>query len=318
MCRRFKILGGDFAVEAADAALMQLVADAFGGLPEHRFDGARQQFSVRLVRSMTGTKWGRDERPPTPSLSSGAGLLCATLDAGNFAVIDTAMSRALISISSSMLKFRHVARHELVELTFLTLAARAQRLVPLHAACIGDNGAGILLMGPGGAGKSTIALQAVANGLQFLSEDASFVSPESLLITGASSFLHVQIDALEFLEPGALHQQIEASPLVQRRNGTRKLEVDVRRTKAKIAPSPLKLTSTVILSARPAGSQPKLRRLEKDRFVELLRREQPYARSREAWTVFESCIAALPSYELRRTSHPKDAIELLCGLLRSA
>ena len=57
------------------------------------------------------------------------------------------MSRALICVSNAMLRHRYHARYELVELAFLTLAARAQSLVPLHAACVGANGKGVLLMG---------------------------------------------------------------------------------------------------------------------------------------------------------------------------
>ncbi len=53
-----------------------------------------------------------------PVLGAGAGLLCATVDAGSFAVMDVPMSRALICVSNAMLRHRYHARYELVELVF--------------------------------------------------------------------------------------------------------------------------------------------------------------------------------------------------------
>jgi hypothetical protein len=57
-----------------------------------------------------------------------------------------------------MLRFPYHARYELIEFAVFTLAARAQGLVPLHAACVGEEGRGLLLMGESGAGKSTASL----------------------------------------------------------------------------------------------------------------------------------------------------------------
>lgn len=315
--QRLNILGGKFLVEAADTAVMKLAVDAFGDLPEHRLNGDCRCFKVQLVRSRQGQDWRRGNEPPPPTLSAGAGLLCSTLDAGNFAVIDVAMSRALISVSSGMLKLPYLARHELIELAFLTLASRAQGLVPLHAACIGAKGSGVVLMGAGGTGKSTLALHALAGGMVLLSEDSAFVVPESLLVTGVPNYLHLQSNALEFLPPGALRERLEGSPMIQRRNGARKLEVDLRRTPGKMARSPLRLAATVLLSRRSAGSRPTLHRLERDVFIRRLRREQAYAHGRDNWFEFERRVAAAPCYELRRTSHPETAIELLRELLAS-
>jgi hypothetical protein len=102
--------------------------------------------------------WSRGGRATLPVLSSGAGLLCATIDAGNYVVVDVGMSRALICVSKAMLQQPYYPRYELIELAFLTLATRGQALVPLHAACVGTNGNGVLLIGASGTGKSTLCL----------------------------------------------------------------------------------------------------------------------------------------------------------------
>ena len=78
-------------------------------------------------------------------------------------------------MSPGMLRYPYHARYELIELAMVTLASRAQSLVPLHAACVGVRGTGLLLIGASGAGKSTLALHALFSGMQLLSEDSAFV-----------------------------------------------------------------------------------------------------------------------------------------------
>jgi serine kinase of HPr protein (carbohydrate metabolism regulator) len=61
---------------------------------------------------------------------------------------------------------------------------RARQLVPLHAAMIGLNGRGLLLMGDSGAGKSTLALHCLLRGMELLSEDSVSVAPANLRAAG--------------------------------------------------------------------------------------------------------------------------------------
>jgi len=312
---RLSLLGGDFTIESSDSKLLQLAVDAFGGLPRHRLNSKPHRFKVRLTLSNHKSTWPRSKEPPQPVLSAGGGLLCATVDAGNFAVIDIAMSRALISVSTKMMQHPYHARHELIELAFLTLASRAQQLVPLHAACVGAKGNGLLLMGNSATGKSTLSLQALAAGMQYLSEDSAFVELEKLRVTGVPNYLHVQSDSLAFLPPGTLREQIECAPVIQRRSGAIKHQFDVRRQRRSIARSPLILAGTVFLTRRKAGNKPALKPLDKKSLRLRLRREQPYAAARENWREFERQILTLPAHELNRTEHPQIAVELLRKLL---
>ena len=312
---RVSVLGGDFTVETRDAALLDLAVEAFGGLPRHKLEPRPRRFTVRLALSDHPQSWTRGSAPPRPVLGAGVGLLCATVDAGNFVVVDVAMARAFVSISAAMLSARYYARYELVELAFLTLAARGQSLVPLHAACVGAGGRGALLVGASGAGKSTLSLHALAGGMQFLSEDSAFVALESLRVTGVPSYLHLGPQALRFLPANPLRKKIEGSPPIERRSGAGKLEVDVRRLDATFAPTPLQLAATVFLSRRKAGRQPKLRSLRRATSLARLRREQPYAVAQPNWRAFERRIASVPAYELPRCAHPDVAVELLRSLL---
>lgn len=312
---RLSVLGGDFRVTSTDAALLGLAKAAFAGLPSQRFERRRPRFDVRLVLTDTGAALSRRAAPPPPALCAGDGLLCATIDAGSFAVIDVRSARALVCVSEALLRRPYYARYELIELAFLTLAARAQSLVPLHAACVGARGKGVLLMGASGAGKSTLGLHAFAAGLQLLSEDSAFVALERLRVTGVSNYLHVGANALRFLEPGDLRRSIERSPMIRRRSGARKHEVDLRELKGTIARTPLRLAAVVFLSQRAAGRRPALRALERAAVVARLRREQPYASAMPNWPDFERAVAGVPAYVLRRMQHPDAAVQQIRQLL---
>ena len=313
---RASVLGGDFTIRSSARKLLELAIEAFGGLPTHRLERRPPRFTVRIVLNDRQRTWTRGNAPPPPVFSSGAGLLTATIDAGNFAVMDPGMSRALISVSKAMLENSYYPRYELIELACLTLATRVQGLAPLHAACVGANGYGVLLIGGSGTGKSTLCLHALAGGMQLLSEDSAFVAPTRLRVTGVPNYLHLARDALGFLPPGALRRAIERSPVIERRSGARKLEVDVRKLHANVPRKPLRLVATVFLSRRAASRAHALRTVNRDACIRKLRREQPYAvHTFPGWAAFERRVAALPSYELRRTEHPDIAVRQLRELL---
>lgn len=309
------VLGAAFTVESSSARALRLAVDAFGGLPRHRLAAEPRRFRVRLVTTENHATWSRRAAPPQPTLTAGGGILCATIDAGNFAVIDLPRAHALVCMSPSMLRRSYYARYELIELAMVTLASRGQSLVPLHAACIGARGSGALLMGASGAGKSTLALHALAAGMQLLSEDSSFVAVDSLQATGTPNYLHVQPSALEYLDEGPLLAQVRRSPMICRRSGARKHELDLRTVPGRLAASPLRIAFTVFLSRRKAVRPSALVQLSHAALLEHLRREQPYAVGLPNWRGFERRIAALPAYELRRTAHPDMAISQLRSVL---
>ena len=312
---RFNVLGGTFTVDSTDTAALRLVVDAFGGLPPHRLKRKRRHFRVRIAVTDHRPTWPSGHAPPRPTLAGHDGLLCATVDAGNFAVVDVPSGRAFVSLSPGMLRHPYHARYELIEFAFVTLASRAQSLVPLHAACVGLHGAACLLMGPSGAGKSTLALHALSNGLRLLAEDSAFVDLDDLRVTGSPNFLHVRPSALALLSSGPVLAEIRRSPIIERRSGARKYEVDVRKLPGKIATAPLRLAATVFLSRRQAAPQNALTTIGSAELLSRLRREQPYAAALPNWPTFERRIRALPAYELRRTARPDAPIALLHMLL---
>lgn len=214
-----------------------------------------------------------------------------------------------------MLRFPYHTRYELIEFAVLTLAARVQRLVPLHGACVGRAGRGVLLLGPSGAGKSTVTLHCLIEGLGILSEDSAFVTPNTLLATGVSNFLHARADSLRWIAQSRTTAKIRKSPVIRRRTGVRKYEIDLRRGGYPLAERPLKIGAIVFLSAQSAAGRPLLKRLPPAEALPRLVREQAYAASQPQWTLFARAVKRVPFFELRRGHHPSESVAALRGLM---
>jgi energy-coupling factor transporter ATP-binding protein EcfA2 len=247
---------------------------------------------------------------------SGHRFLGGSTADSNWVVLSPHEHAALVVVSPQMLRFPYHIRYEYIEFALFTLAARVQRLVPLHAACVGRAGRGILLMGPSGAGKSTVALHCLLHGLDFLAEDAVFVAADTLQATGIANYLHVGDDSLRWLERSRDRAMIRRSPMIRRRSGVRKFEVDLRRPSYRLAPSPLKIIAVVFLSPEPARDRPLLRSLPRKEMLSTLDSHQPYAANQPRWRAFGRNLSQLEAFELRRGGHPREAVGALQALLR--
>jgi len=245
---------------------------------------------------------------------SGVNLLGAATSSSDFVALDVAQRTGLVVVSSAMLRSRYHVRYELLEFAVFTLACRAQKLMPLHGACVGRNGRGLLLMGESGAGKSTTALHSLLQGLELLAEDSVFVVPDSLLATGVANFLHVRRDALRFV-PEVWAALIRRSPVIRRRSGVEKFEIDLRNPQFHLAPRPLEIVGSVFMSARRAARGPLIRPLQHADLLTRVEASQPYAASRSHWPTFKKRIGRVPAFELRRGAHPGEAVEALKSLL---
>ncbi|MEP6906397.1 MAG: serine kinase [Pseudoxanthomonas sp.] len=306
-----QLLGGSFHFESSSEALLHLVAAAYDGLPAHQLsvDVPKFHIELRLMPRQTATNL---VDPPPVRTQSGAGLLCGIMDASNYVVLAPGQRRGIVVASEDMLARPYHLRYELIEFAVFTLATRGQGLVPLHGACVGLRGRGILLLGASGSGKSTTALHSLLRGLDFLAEDAVFVQPDSLLATGVANYLHVQADALRLVDDDATRHWIGRSPIIRRRSGVEKFEADVRQGTGRIAPDSLQLTGAVFVSAKSADDAGALlHRLEDSEIGARLVADQPYASGQPGWQRFEQRLLQLGVHELRRGRHPRDAVEAL-------
>jgi hypothetical protein len=314
--KHFQMLGARFRFESNSSHLLRLVDSAYAGLPSHRLPAQAGPLTVRLALGSARPlrSRGRTEPPPLDMFSASGMLGCAA-NTSSFAVISPQARSALVVVSPQTLRFPYHTRYELIEFAAFTLAARTLGLASLHGACIGRAGRGILLMGPSGSGKSTVSLQCLLQGLDFLSEDSVFVAPDTLLATGVANFLHVRSDSLRWLERPRDAAAIRKSPVIRRRSGVTKFEVDLRRGGFRLAPSPLKIAAVVFLSAQRAGGRPLLQSLPRSRALAMLTDSQAYAANQPGWSQFSRSVAKLGAYEVSRGRHPLETVEVLLELL---
>jgi hypothetical protein len=317
--KRLHVMGGRFLFESNSRELLRLVDFAYAGLPRHRLSAKTPHLTVRLLLlAPTKPRRRRARTEPSPlQMFSGAGYLGGATAASNFVVISPRERTALLALSRPLLRFPYHTRYEFIEFTVFTLAARAQGLVPLHAACVGRGGRGILLMGESGAGKSTVTLQCLVRGLEILAEDSVFIAPRKLLATGVANFLHVRSDSLRWLERPEDAAAIRKSPVIRRRSGVRKFEVDLRQVGFRLAPGPLKIVALVFLSPQSAGRRRLLEPLSKPDLVARLAAAQAYALHQPGWSAFRERLSRVPAYELRRGQHPLESADALATLLES-
>lgn len=316
--RHFQLLGGRFQFESDSPQLLRLVDSAYLGLPPHRLSSAAPRLSVRLMLNAPEPPGPRSgSQPPALSMLSGAGYVGGATNSSNFVLLSPSERTALVVLSRRMLRFPYHTRYEYIEFAAFTLASRCQGLVSLHAACVGRGGRGILLMGQSGSGKSTVTLHCLLRGFDMLSEDSVFVVPDGMLATGVANFLHVRSDALRWLGKTRDAAAIRKSPVIQRRSGVRKFEVDLRQSAYRLAASPLKIAAVVFLSAQSAGDRPLLRPLSKSGLLAQLTAAQAYAANQPNWAAFRKGVSGLGAFELRRGSHPLEAVDALESLLGS-
>jgi hypothetical protein len=309
------LLGARFQFESNSAELLDLVDSAYADLPRHLLSDVAPQLKVRLLLGPR-ERSGRSRSEPAPlSMLAGPGYLGGATGSSNFVILTPAERTALVVISRQLLRFRYHTRYEFIEFAVFSLASRCQGLISLHAACVGRDGRGVLLMGSSGSGKSTVTLLSLLQGFDILSEDSVFVAPDTMLATGVANFLHVRSDSLRWVARARDAAVIRNSPVIRRRSGIRKFELDLRRAAFRLAPKPLKIVATVFLSAQSAGTGALLEPLPRSSLSSRLEAAQAYAANQPNWGTFSKSIARLGAFELRRGRHPLESVEALLALL---
>lgn len=310
------ILGGQFRFVSNSEALLHRVEVAYDGLPAHRLALPAPEFRIELrLQPRQGPPVGA-EGPPPLQLQSGADLLVGVMDAANYVVVVPQRRRALIVASEDLLDHPYHLRRELIEFVVFLLATRGMGLVPLHGACVGRRGRGVLVLGASGAGKSTLALHSLLGGLELLADDAVFVQPETMRATGVANYLHVRADAPGGIDDAEARRWVRQAPVIRRRSGVEKFEADLRRGPGPTAATPLELVGAVLLSAGMAdASRATLSPIPEDLVPTRLSADQPYAAGQPGWQGFVQRLRRLGVQQLVRGAHPRDSVDALRRLL---
>ena len=312
---RLQLLGAAFEFETDSPRLLRIVRAAYADLPPHRLGAAPPTLRVRLLLG-SGNRSARAARnePPAVRALSGAGLLGGAMDGSSFVAVNARERAALVVVGGAMQRYPYHARYELLEFAVYVLAARAQSLVPLHAACLAHAGAGVLLMGASGAGKSTLVLHGLLGGLEFLAEDSVLIEPRTLRATGVARFVHLRRDSLALLARRERAALTRGAATIRRRSGVEKLEIDVRRREYRLAAAPV-IRALVFLSRRRAYGGGLLIPMSPAVARRRLAATQRYAARQPGWQAFQARLSGVPVYELRRGDHPAAGVEALREIL---
>jgi hypothetical protein len=308
------LLGARFVFRSVNPRLLRLAELAYRGLPAAAGRGAPKfDLELRLVRASS-----RRRRRPAALRPFAApnGVLGGIMDADNFVLLSPADGSGLISVSSDMLRHPYLVRYELIEFAVYTLASRARQLLSLHAGCVARAGRALLLMGSTGSGKSTVALHCALRGLDLLSEDAAFVDVARLQAVGVPNFAYVRPPAIALIGNADTAARVRRAPLIRRRSGIAKREVDLRRLGCRLCSAPVSLAAIVFLGPPLDSGQARLRALSPRQTMRRFEALQAYATRLPRWPAFRRRLESLPGFELQRGWHPDQSVVALTHLLR--
>jgi hypothetical protein len=149
----------------------QAVLDAASESWRHcrpRDAGPMLQLRIGVTAGVSGTC------PPAPVARGQQHLISMIADAQNHAICDLNAGFAFAWLTEDALQNRAYARYHFLEAIALVLISTTYA-TPIHAACVSRHGRGMLLCGPSGTGKSTLAYACARRGWVFTSDDASYL-----------------------------------------------------------------------------------------------------------------------------------------------
>jgi hypothetical protein len=120
---------------------------------------------------------------------------------------------------------------------------------------------------------------------------------------------------LRFIGEPLVSAHIKKSPVIRRRSGVEKYEIDLRRNGYRIARTPLNIASVVFLSTESATADRVLKPLNAQKVLSRLAASQPYAAHLPSWRRLAKSLSRVSGFELRRPRHPRDGANVLRSLL---
>jgi hypothetical protein len=222
--RRYGLMAETLRFETNDPALLAAADAAFG-----RFavpvDG-REALVVSLFSEPSPA--GTDDDTPTISRVINRTHGDRYLVSGgsrDVAVADLDAGMAVGFVSRATARDTPLVRYSFIEGLALALLARSRGYLVLHAAGVVRGDVGIVIQGPAGAGKSTLAMACARRGFGVFAEDAIFVRPRSttLELWGMPWVQRLLPDA------AALFPELADEAPRRQPNGESKLEVDLDR-----------------------------------------------------------------------------------------
>ena len=268
------------------------------------FGAYAPRFDRPLIRVHVKVGEGSGTHPPAPVLRGQRNLTMWVADQDNFAVIDRLQRFGFSCVTRATVADRVFFRWHFLE-ALIYILLELNYITSLHAACVGFEGAGVLLYGDSGVGKSTLSYACARRGWTYISDDASsIVWDGSRTAIGEPHHFRFRAEAPDLfpeLRGRTVGRQLESKPTIEVLTGDLPI-----RTAAEC-----RVEHIAFLDRRP-GMPPSISRVSPREAAERLRQDMPafdpdLDARRDA--VVES-IAEAPAFTLRYSNY-EEAILLL-------
>ena len=280
---------------------MSAAEECWSGLSQ---EFAREPMEIRVIVQPQG------RLSPQPSFRCQGHLSSVVGDADNFAVADLGKLFAFVFVSDKTAADHSWLRWFFLESLAYTLLAQ-RYVVPVHAACVARSGRGILLCGSSGAGKSTLSFACARAGWTFVSDDCSWLLPDS---AGRDAIGRPR-EARFRPDASILFPELERFAERARPNGKISLVAPLSEFPGIETASRCSIGFLAILD-RGSGGPASLTRLSADAASDLLLRDRPLYGLEEVDLLHERTLRSLselPAYRLRYGS-PEEGCELVTRL----
>jgi len=261
---------------------------------EESFGHGRRSRTHAALQIHVGVSGGVSSAcPPEPTRREYNHLYSMVADAENQALLDL---RSLINftwVTSATVNNRLYFRYNFLEKAVYLLLGSSV-VTDLHAACVGKNGKGILLVGDSGAGKSTLAYGCARAGWTYTSDDTSYLINDWKVprVIGHSHRARFRPSAKE------LFPELQRFGLTPRMEGKPSIEVSISDLPVRHTAAEANVNHIVYLKRNPSAAG-KLTRMPNGTATERARRELYSAGEirAEHERILES-LSDVPTYEL--------------------
>src|SRR5580658_9489986 len=240
--KTFFPLGYPVEIVTNDTAVLEAAEESFG---HARLSRNNVTLQIRVGVSQGGSS----ECPPEPTRREYNHLYSLVADVHNQALLDLRSLTNFTWVTKAAVNNRFYLRYNFLEkVVYLLLGASA--VTDLHAACVSNNGRGILLVGDSGAGKSTLAYACARAGWTFTSDDTSYLINDSMIprVIGHSHRARFRPSAK------SLFPELERFGLTPRMEGKPSIEVPISELPVARTATEAAVDCIVYLNRRPAAT----------------------------------------------------------------
>jgi hypothetical protein len=295
------VLGVPVRFRSNSGAVLAAVHGSFGRWtrPERNAESREHpSLEVRIVLH-PGTEPQTRRTPVAVRMPDADRLLWHT--PGSVGMVDLGRGTAVAYVTQALVDDVEHFGYTVLEGMTLTLVATRDRL-PVHASLIERNGRAVVLTGPSGRGKSTLAYAALRRGWRVLADDGVYVQTSpSLAVWGRPAPLLLPGDARD------RYRELAGREPTRQAGGKLKIPVD---TGLATQPEPLRQVAVCVLAR---GGAPSLAPLKADELLAALTRELEPGLELYGDAPLEVArrLSAGGGWRLTLSDDPNEAIDLL-------